>query len=214
MARTRDDDARQRILTAARELISERGPGRVGIDEIAGRAGVGKQTIYRWWRSKTAVVLDAITDAAETELAFPDTGPTRESVLHEMRQVVRSLKGPMAPVLKEIIAAAQGDPAVAEELRTRLFAPRRHHAIETLRRGIDQGDVRADLDLDAAVDALYAPLWLRLIVGHQSLTRQTAETLVDIVWPGIAPDQPGVGRSSAAAVATPIYRAEGAPSGA
>jgi hypothetical protein len=63
-----------------------------------------------------------------------------------------------------------------------------------LQRGIDRGDVRADIDLDAAVDALYAPIWLRLIIGHAPLDRRTAGTIVDVVWPGLAaPDDSSVG---------------------
>lgn len=192
MVRTRDDDARRRILAATRELISERGPLQVGIDDIARQADVGKQTIYRWWRSKTAVVLDSLVEMAEAELQFPDTGSTREDVLQEMGQVVRAFRGPMGAVVREIIAAAQGDPAIAEDLRTGLFAARRRHATAALRRGIDRGEVRAGIDIPATIDALYAPIWLRLVIGHAPLNRATAPSIMDVVWPGIAgPDHSG-----------------------
>ena len=186
MARTRDDDARRRILAATRELVCARGPLQVGIDDIAKEADVGKQTIYRWWRSKAAVVLDSLAEIAEVELAFPDTGSTREDIRLEMRQVSATFAGPIAPLVREIVAAAQGDPNIADDLRQRLFAERRRHAVATLRRGIKRGEVRADIDLEAAIDALYAPLWLRLIIGHERLTRTTADHIIDIVWPGIA----------------------------
>ena len=186
MARTRDDDARRRILAATRDLICERGPLQVGIDDIAKQADVGKQTIYRWWRSKTAVVLDSLMEMAEAELRFPDTGSTKEDVRDEMRQVVATFRGPLAPVVREIVAQAQGDPAIAEELRRGLFAQRRRQAVDTLRRGVERGEVRDDIDLEAAVDALYAPLWLRLLIGHQPLNRRTADTIIEIVWPGVA----------------------------
>jgi AcrR family transcriptional regulator len=186
MARTRDDDAKQRILTATRDLIRERGPLQVGIDDIARRADVGKQTIYRWWRSKTAVVLDSLVDIADADLRFPDTGSTRQDVLQEMRQVAKSFRGPLAPLVRELVATAQGEPAVAEQLRVSLFARRREQVTETLRRGIARGEVRADLDLPAAIDALYAPLWLRLLIGHEPLARNTPDKIVEIVWPGLA----------------------------
>lgn len=186
MARTRDDDARRRILAATRDLICARGPLQVRIDDIAKEADVGKQTIYRWWRSKSAVVLDALADIAEVELAFADTGSTREDLRREMRQVASTFNSDYAPLIREIVAAAQGDPAVADDLRDRLFTPRRKHVAATLRRGIERGEVRPDLDLEAAIDALYAPLWLRLLIGHQRLSRRTADTVIDIVWPGLA----------------------------
>lgn len=188
MARSRDLEARERILAATRDLIREQGPLQVGVDAIAERAGVGKQTIYRWWRSKTAVVLESLAEMAEVDLHFPDTGSTREDLRHEMRAVVKTFRGPVAALVKELVAAAQGDPAVAADLRGGLFARRRAHVADTLRRGIVRGEVRAGLDLEAAADALYAPLWLRLLIEHQPLTASTADAIVAIVWPGIGVD--------------------------
>jgi AcrR family transcriptional regulator len=186
VARTRDEDARRRILAATRHLLHERGPLQVGIDDIAREADVGKQTIYRWWRSKTAVVLDALGEITEPELRFPDTGSTEEDLRREMRQVTRVLSSDVGPLVREIVAAAQGDAQVAEDLRTRVFAHRRRLAADTLRRGMARGEVRDDLDLEAAIDALYAPLWLRLIMGHQPLSPKAADAVVDVVWPGLS----------------------------
>lgn len=186
MARKRDEDARRRILAATRHLLHEHGPLQVGIDDIAREADVGKQTIYRWWRSKTAVVLDALGEITEPELRFPDTGSTEEDLRREMRQVTRVLSSDVGPLVREIVAAAQGDAQVAEDLRTRVFAHRRRLAADTLRRGMARGEVRDDLDLEAAIDALYAPLWLRLIMGHQPLSPKAADAVVDVVWPGLS----------------------------
>ncbi len=46
--------------------------------------------------------------------------------------------------------------------------------------------MRADLELESAIDALYVPLWLRLIVGHQPLTPKAADSIVDVLWPGLS----------------------------
>lgn len=193
VARIRDEEARRRVLGATRDLLCEHGALQVGIDDIARQANVGKQTIYRWWRSKTAVIIDALLEVTDPELRFPDTGSTEQDLRAEMRQVTRVLSSRLGPLVKEIVAAAQGDPRVADDLRSQVFAHRRRLAAETLRRGMERGEVRPDLELEIAIDALYAPLWLRLIVGHQPLTPKAADGIVDVVWPGLAAAPSGGG---------------------
>ncbi len=198
------------MLAATRDLLCEHGALQVGVDDIARHANVGKQTIYRWWRSKTAVIIDALLEVTDPELRFPDTGSTEQDLRAEMRQVTRILSGQLGPLVREIVAAAQGDPQVADDLRSQVFAHRRRLAAETLRRGMQRGEVRADLELEIAIDALYAPLWLRLIVGHQPLTPKVADGVVDIVWPGLAAAPTGEDPSGTAQ--PPRRRAGSAPS--
>src|SRR5580698_2035927 len=70
----RSEEARQAVLEAADDLLAEIGFAAVTIEGIAARAGVGKQTIYRWWSSKTDVLMDNFSADARSELALPDLG--------------------------------------------------------------------------------------------------------------------------------------------
>lgn len=184
----RDLDAKRRILDATRGLIAEQGPNRVGVDEIVARAGVGKQTIYRWWSSKAAVVLDALEESFEIERAFPDTGSTRRDLRIQMRRVATAFASPTGAIIQQAVSRSQGDPDVAEEFRRRFFDRRRGHAAAVIERGIARGELRGDLPVETAVDVLYAPLWLRLLVGHQPLTAAAADDILDLVWPALAGD--------------------------
>ena len=83
----RDLDAERRILEATRTLISSRGPNCVSINDIAAEAGVGKQTIYRWWPSKAAVVIDALERIFETDSPFPDSGSAHSDLRTQLRRV-------------------------------------------------------------------------------------------------------------------------------
>ena len=76
----RDPEVHQRILDATLTLIGEQGPSRVTVDEIAAHAGVGKQTIYRWWPSKSALAIDALEAAFEASSPFPQTGTAYEDI--------------------------------------------------------------------------------------------------------------------------------------
>lgn len=184
MGRTRDETARRRVLDSARDLVRELGPHGVTVDEIAAAAGVGKQTIYRWWPSKSAVVMDALV-----ELTDPDPDgipePTYEAIRLQMRRVARMFASRNGELIRELVADAQGDPDLAENFRQRFFAHRRARGAATLARGIAMGELRSDLNIDDALDLLYAPLWLRLLVGHERVSPAVADRLLDLAWPGL-----------------------------
>jgi AcrR family transcriptional regulator len=184
--RTRDEDARQRILDAAFRLVGEEGPAKVRIDAIAEAAGVGKQTIYRWWPTKTAVVMDALVQQTMAETPFPDTGDTRADLRTHMQAVIRLFRSPTGSVIREVVAEAQADPSVAEEFRARFWQPRRDLSTACLKAGIARGQVREDLPLETTLDAIYGVLWVRLLIGHRKLDRLVLDQILDVVWRGIA----------------------------
>jgi AcrR family transcriptional regulator len=184
--RPRDEDARRRILDATLRLIGEHGPAQVRIDAVAAAAGVGKQTIYRWWPTKTAVVLDALVEQTMAETPFADTGDTRADLRAHMLAVVRVFRSPTGAVIRELIAESQADPAVGKEFRTRFWQPRRNLSAGCVRAGIERGQVRADLPVETTLDALYGVLWVRLLIGHRELDQATVDQVLDVMWPGMA----------------------------
>jgi AcrR family transcriptional regulator len=182
----RDLDAERRILEATRSLIAARGPNQVSINDIAAEAGVGKQTIYRWWPSKSAVVIDALERIFETDSPFPDTGSVRDDLRSQMRRVAAAFASPTGSIIRQLVADSQGDHSIAAEFRTRFFDQRRVRARSAIATGIDRGEIRADIPLETVIDTLYAPLWLRMLTGHQPLTPKAADEILDLVWPAIA----------------------------
>ncbi len=88
-------------------------------------------------------------------------------------------------MIRELVADAQGDTAVAEQFRNRFFDERRRRARVVLERGIERGELRRDLELESVIDALFAPLWLRLLIGHGPLDTASADQILDLVWPQI-----------------------------
>ena len=182
--RKRDEEARCRILEAAFDLVGA-GQGRVTINAIAARAGVAKQTIYRWWPSRTAVVLDALVVGSMKETPFAETDDTRADFRDHLRSVVNVFNSPTGALIRELVAEGQADSRIAEEFRRRFWEPRRALSLAHLRRGIELGHVRADIELETVLDAIYGPLWLRLLIGHLPLETQIADDIVDAIWPGI-----------------------------
>ena len=184
VARTRDESAQRRVLNAARDLVCELGPRAVTIDAIAAAAGVGKQTIYRWWPSKSTVIMDALIELTDPEPAdTPDTA--REAIRLQMRRVARMFASRNGQLIREVVADAQGDPALADDFRRRFFAHRRERGAATIANGIASGELRPDLDIDDTLDVLYGPLWLRLLIGHRRTSPAAVDRLLDLVWPGL-----------------------------
>ena len=118
----RNEQARIAVLHAADDLLAERGFAGVTIEGIAARAGVAKQTIYRWWPSKVEVLLDTLIEDSQESLARPETGTAIEDARQHLRRLAAFITGdPAGQVLLALIGEAQHDaeaPRAQVPLRT------------------------------------------------------------------------------------------------
>lgn len=156
------------------------------IDDIAEAACVGKQTIYRWWPSKHAVVIDSLLKHSTRATPFPDTGDARADLRGHMRGVVRLFTSPVGAMIREILAEAPADPSVARDFIERFWQPRRELSAAFLERAIERGQVRSDVDPESVLDTIYSPLWTRLVVGHAPIDYKLVDRVLAVVWPGIS----------------------------
>jgi AcrR family transcriptional regulator len=173
--RKRSEKTRLDILDAAVGLLHARSYGELTIDAIASEAGVGKQTIYRWWNNKADVVLEALTERAstinppETYSLEADVAGFFEATVGLLRGKSRSARG-TAAALKGLMAEAQLDPAFSRRFRD--FIEIRRTALRSvLSRHARAGrhSAKAATQLDALVDMLFGALWYRLLLGHAPL---------------------------------------------
>ncbi|WP_035799794.1 TetR/AcrR family transcriptional regulator [Kitasatospora mediocidica] len=177
--RQRNEATRRAILDAALRLIADADGAPVTVDTIAREAGVGKQTLYRWWPSKGTVLLDALTDHAEREVPAPDTGSLHGDLRAVVGAVFESARTPpTAPALRTLVREAARDPQLADLLREFTQA-RRAVLREVLARGQERGDLAADRDLDLMVDQVYGVFWYRFLLGHAPLDGAAADRLTD-----------------------------------
>ncbi len=178
--RSRRSPAKHRaILAAAADAVVADGYHATTIEHIAARAGVGKQTIYRWWPSKPALFVEVYNDLVPRDALNADTGDVfrdLESLLAGLFSIYR--RTPAARVLAGLIAEAQHDPAAADAVRGGLVIGRRGLLTEPLRRGVDRGQLAADFDIEWASDAITALIWHRLLSGRTPLTDADAHDLV------------------------------------
>ncbi|MBB6348180.1 TetR/AcrR family transcriptional regulator [Nonomuraea muscovyensis] len=188
----RSERSRQAVLAAARELVAEVGYTKVTIEAIAARAGVGKQTIYRWWPSKGAVVFDSFLalsqEADDDAMALPDTGDLEADLKTVMRATVAefadpAFEAPIRALNTEIIT----DPGLAAQYREKLAAPVDAVKKERLRSAQRAGQLAADADLDLVLEVLYAPLYQRWLHRSGPLTPEYADALVEVTLRAFAP---------------------------
>lgn len=180
--RPRSETSRQAILSAAHELLEEHGYRAVKVDDVAAKAGVGKQTIYRWWGGKAAVLLDAWSQETARRIVEPDTGRVDDDLRLFLVRLISSLHRPGAlPTVKGLIAEAQTDPAFAPLLREAFMEGRREVVRRLLRRGVERKELPETLDIELAVDLVYGPVWYRLLLGHAALNVDFAEALAERV---------------------------------
>ena len=185
--RRRSERSHRAILSATQELLVEHSYREVTIGGIAARAGVGKQTIYRWWPSKAALVLEAYLAGSDV-VPQPAEKPT-------VREDVRSLLGWLIAVLARptggrvvagLVGDLQHDVDLAEGFHRDVVPARREAMLAALERGRGRGEIRAQADLELAVDALHGAVFYRLLLSGEPLDDVFAEHLADQVLDGIA----------------------------
>jgi AcrR family transcriptional regulator len=194
----RSEKSRRAIYDAAIALVVEVGYPKTTIEGIAARAGVGKQTIYRWWSSKAEVLMDAFLDLSEQAgreaaaggdpYVFPDTGDLAADLKAVLRATVDELKDPRFEAPSRALAA---EGVVNEQLgrafMTRLLEPSLQLYVERLRSAQDAGQVRRDVDPRIALELFVSPLAQRWLQYTGPISYEYTDTLVDYALHGIAP---------------------------
>lgn len=183
--RKRDEATRQAILRAAFETLEAEGYGGFTIEAVAARSGAAKTTIYRWWPSKGALAIETFFDLYKREAPFPRTRSASEDLRAQMRLQAKVWGGQYGRIIASIITAGQSDPSTLELYRERLVGPRRAEGRRLLERGIDNGEFRPDVDIEAALDALYGAFYGRLLAWLGPLDPAWAERLCDTVLRGL-----------------------------
>ncbi len=186
--RPRSAEADRAIVEATLEMIADDGYHALSMEAVATAAGVGKATVYRRWPGKRELVADALATLNDGLVPLPAPGPTRERARVLMEHVSRkehtSLSGRIMP---RMMAYRSSHPELFEDYVARVIEPRRERMRTVLRQGVERGDVRGDLTIELAAQALTAPLLMLRMASSssQQLPPTTVDDLLDIVWPGV-----------------------------
>ncbi|MFB6835970.1 TetR/AcrR family transcriptional regulator C-terminal ligand-binding domain-containing protein [Streptomyces sp. NPDC056361] len=187
--RPRSEAVEQAIFDAAAGLLDEGVPlADLSVERIARTAGVGKATIYRRWAGKEELFVDLVRSVEPPDPVLPGTSVRDDLValLESLRQ--RGLAKRSSAVLHHVFSQMQGYPKLWDAYHHTVIEPRRRIGLDAVRRGMERGEIRADLDVEFVNDLLTGPLLLRTVIRPgATLEPGLAERVVDAVMEGLRP---------------------------
>lgn len=178
--RPRSEQARRAVLDAALRLARRDGYTAVTIKGIAEEAGVGRQTVYRWWTSKAAILLEAVGELAR-DAARPEPTGDAERDLRRLLRATFDLTRDAGPVVASLMADATHDPEFLDLLQQGLLAPRRKVVHDILEHGQRTGQLGEGFDLALVTDMIWGTMWYRIQSRHAPVDARLADDLTDAV---------------------------------
>lgn len=176
--RPRCEASHQAILDATVALLASAAVHTVTIEGIAAKARVSKQTIYKWWPSKSALVMEAYAGFFTEKNPMPQSGDFEGDLREFFRRAVRTSGKPeVTRVLAELLAEAQRDEQIRRDMRERFIEVRRKPWRALMARGMAEGKVRGDLDVELALDLLFGPVWYRILFRSGKLDEAFADAV-------------------------------------
>lgn len=173
------------MLDSALALVKESGLAGLTIEGVAARAGVGKQTIYRWWPSKGAVAIDALLRAARPDITLVDSGDLQGDLSAVLDQVRLLLAEPeLGPHFVACLVESQRDPALAQRFSDVVFGPVRKGYRQRLEQARHAGVLRSDVAVDDVLDMAFGALWLRAMTQPARLADLSGDRITQILLRG------------------------------
>jgi AcrR family transcriptional regulator len=183
--RPRDEAVDRALIGAATDLLRERGYRALSMEGVAARAGVAKQSVYRRWPSKGALLVDIYMEGMGEE-SLPAT--SGHGVVADfrayLRQTIERLKdAAWANTLRSLVAEAQNDPDLAALMVGRVVEPRREAGRHIVAQAIAAGELSADFDVETVLDFVFGAIWYRLLLGHAPLTAEFVDRMLAQLFP-------------------------------
>lgn len=171
----RGPKVRAAVLAATLAELGETGYAALTVERVADRAGVHKTTIYRRWKDRENLIVDALSEQIAEEIPMPDTG-TIEGDLRDMAASFArwATSAPGQAMLAALLSDAVRIPEVAQA-RRRIFGDRLRRGEPVIIRALERGELPAGTAPAEVIKALVAPLYLRLLITGEPLDEQATE---------------------------------------
>jgi AcrR family transcriptional regulator len=183
------DDVTAAIESAFFEELAAVGYGRLSVDAVAKRAGVGKAAIYRRWKSKQDLAFDLVTKVAVAAIDVPDTGTLRGDVRAYLQNGREALTHRLArTIIPDLLAEAARDPDYSATIAGQIREPRRLKASQLFERARQRGEIADDADIDVALDMIGGALYWRQSVMQIDADDDYLDRLTDAILALVAAD--------------------------
>lgn len=185
LARTRSASAHQRVLNAAVELVAERGVDATSMDAIADCSGVSKATIYKHWPDKEALMLEMMAQMAGIH-ARPkfDSGNTRADMLAVLAYRPKEESETRERITPHLLGYTARNPAFGDAWRNMVMNPPRQELTRLIEKGIVDGELSKEIDLEIALALLLGPIlyWYIFLRRSAGEPNGLAEEVVEVFW--------------------------------
>ena len=182
----RNPASQEAILEAALAVLMENGLSGFSIEAVARRARAGKPTIYRWWSSRAALLLDVYHHQKCAHFTFADMGDARSDLIAYLTHLLTTWRNPVTGALfRCVVAEAQGNPATATAFAA-YMTDRRHMSSEIVRRGQARGDLSASIEPERVTELLASYALGRLLTNRLDMSEDEIAATVDMVLNGAA----------------------------
>ena len=179
--RPRSQASHDAILNATMEILFETGYRALTLQKIAQRAGVGRQTLYRWWGAKGDIVLEAFSRRTAQDIPPPDTGRAGSDLVQLMEDSGAVLHNYSGPIVLGLLAEAALDIEFAVKFWKRFQSRRREVVKNILVRGVKRRELPSDLDLEFWADLFFGGLLYRLVSRQAPIDRSFGEKLANLL---------------------------------
>jgi AcrR family transcriptional regulator len=175
---------RAAVLAATLDLLGKRGYEAMTTKEIAAQAGVNEVTLFRRWRTKAAIVAEALQDFGATETPTPDTGSLQTDLLELLRGIITRIQTPLGKVIDQIVVGHYPQPEL-EEVRRAYWRDRFSRAEAIIQRAKDRGELPLEVDAHFLIEAAIGPILVRANATDQPLDDQLPEKIVALLLYGV-----------------------------
>lgn len=179
--RPRSEESRASILDAAYKSLRRTPVSEISTVHIARQAGVSTATVYRWWSTKEALLLDAFLYAVEHEVVFRREGLPLERLKEYILQVGRFFTGANGVVTARLLTAIQDNSILRNDFLKRVYSPRDKEVRATVKEAIKRGDLPAELKINLFLDSIVGPLLARLLIRHERIDESYVVAVFDQV---------------------------------
>jgi AcrR family transcriptional regulator len=182
--RPRSETSRASILDAAYGFLRAKPVSAISTVHIARKAGVSTATVYRWWSTKEALLLDAFLHKTDHVLDLRQEGSPLDHLKEYVLQVGRFFTGENGIVVARLLTAIQDNALLRKEFLERVFSPRDKEFRAMVKEAIKQRQLPAGTEVSVLLETIVGPLLTRLLIRHEQIDEAFVLSVFDRVVAG------------------------------
>jgi AcrR family transcriptional regulator len=182
--RPRSEVSRVSILETAYSFLESKPIAEISTVHIARKAGASTATVYRWWSTKEALLLDAFLHQIEPELVLATEGSPLERLKAYVLKAGRLFTGKSGIVVARLLTAIQDNATLRKEFLERVYSPRDQEIRALVKEAIQKRQLPADTEVVLFLDTIIGPLLARLLIRHEQIDEGFVVSMFDRVVAG------------------------------